>query len=179
MKLDPELQIQTVDDIETYVENQPIDVERRQFLSTFAKGALGVGALGLAACTSGDDEADDTAAPTTAATGATDTVALTQAGLPDIEWEMATSWPLALDTIFGGAEVFGNALSAMTGGKFKITPRAAGEIVGGLEVFNAVQDGAVPVGHTASYYYVGQSPVTAFGTALPFGFTFRQQNAWL
>ena len=37
----------------------------------------------------------------------------------------------------------------------------------------------MPIGHTASYYYVGKSPITAFGTALPFGLTSRQQDAWL
>ena len=57
--------------------------------------------------------------------------------------------------------------------------RAAGELAPPLEVLNVVEQGAVPIGHTASYYYVGKSPVTAFGTALPFGLTARQQNAWL
>jgi TRAP-type mannitol/chloroaromatic compound transport system substrate-binding protein len=42
-----------------------------------------------------------------------------------------------------------------------------------------VEENSVPVGHTASYYYIGKSPATAFGTALPFGLTARQQNAWL
>ena len=41
-----------------------------------------------------------------------------------------------------------------------------------------MEQGAVQCGHTASYYYVGKSPVTAFGTALPFGLTNRQNNAW-
>ena len=171
-------EIRSVEDIPVVLENKPMDMERRQFLSTIAKGTLAVGAIGLAACDSSDDSSDTTAggAATTAATQ--DTVDLSQ-GLPELEWEMATSWPLSLDTIYGGAVVFADAVSAMSGGKFKITPRASGEIAGGLEVLNVVQDGAVPVGHTASYYYVGQSPVTAFGTALPFGFTARQQNAWL
>jgi TRAP-type mannitol/chloroaromatic compound transport system substrate-binding protein len=86
---------------------------------------------------------------------------------------------VALDTIFGGAQVFAERVATLTGGKFTITPRAAGELAPGLEVLNVVQEGAVPIGHTASYYYVGKSPVTAFGTALPFGLTNRQQNAWL
>lgn len=101
------------------------------------------------------------------------------ADLPEIEWEMATSWPVALDTIFGGAQVFAEALAAITSGKFIVNPRAAGEIAPGLEVLNVVEQGAVPIGHTASYYYVGKSPVTAFGTALPFGLNAQQQNAWL
>jgi TRAP-type mannitol/chloroaromatic compound transport system substrate-binding protein len=46
-------------------------------------------------------------------------------------------------------------------------------------VLNVVQEGAFPIGHTASYYYIGKSPVTAFGTALPFGLNAQQQNAWL
>jgi TRAP-type mannitol/chloroaromatic compound transport system substrate-binding protein len=100
-------------------------------------------------------------------------------GLPEINWEMATSWPLALDTIFGGAEIFANRLSQITSGKFTVTPRAAGELVGGTEVLDAVESGALQIGHTASYYYIGKSPATAFGTALPFGMTARQQNAWL
>ena len=42
-----------------------------------------------------------------------------------------------------------------------------------------VQQDAIPAGHTAAYYYVGLSPATAFSTALPFGLTYRQQNAWM
>ena len=43
----------------------------------------------------------------------------------------------------------------------------------------AVQAGSVECGHTASYYYVGKNPAFAFGTAVPFGLTAQQQNAWL
>ena len=99
--------------------------------------------------------------------------------LPTIEWQMATSWPPLLDTIFGGAQVVAARVAAMTAGKFTIQPRAAGELAPGLEVLNVVEQGAVPIGHTASYYYIGKSSITAFGTALPFGLTSRQQNAWL
>lgn len=49
----------------------------------------------------------------------------------------------------------------MTGGRFKITPRAGGELVPPLEVLDAVESGGVPMGHTASYYYVGKTPVSA------------------
>ena len=101
------------------------------------------------------------------------------ADLPDIEWEMPTSWPLNLDTIYGGAEVFAEEVGRLTGGKFVITPRAGGEVVPALEVLQNVQSGAYPIGHTASYYYIGLASWTAFGTALPFGLNSRQQNAWL
>jgi len=143
-------------------------MDRRDFLKGMTVKAAGGAVMGLAAaCANQAAEVPDA-----------DAIANDQA-LPNIEWQMATSWPVALDTIYGGAEVFAQRVTAMTGGKFTISPRAAGELVPGLEVLDAVQEGGVPIGHTASYYYVGKSPVTAFGTALPFGLTARQQNAWL
>lgn len=143
-------------------------MDRRQFLAGLGTKAAGGAVMGLAAaCANTASDAE-----------LTEAVADNQS-LPDITWEMATSWPVALDTIFGGAQVVAERVAAMTGGKFNIMARAAGELAPGLEVLNVVEEGAVPIGHTASYYYVGKSPVTAFGTALPFGFNARQQNAWL
>ncbi len=161
------------------------EMKRRQFLSTTAKStAIAVTAGVAAAC--GTQIATPTVAPvgpTAAATNApVNTVAaptVVGQAQPSFDWQMATSWPVALDTIFGGAQIFAERVSAMTGGKFKITPRAAGELAPGTQVLDVVSQGAVPIGHTASYYYVGKSPVTAFGTALPFGLTAQQQNAWL
>ncbi|MEL6384785.1 MAG: TRAP transporter substrate-binding protein [Cyanobacteria bacterium J06626_18] len=99
--------------------------------------------------------------------------------LPSVDWRMATSWPQALDTIFGSALAIGDRVSTLTGGRFIIKSYAAGEIVPGLEVLDAVQSGAVECGHTASYYYVGKNPALAFGTTIPFGLNAQQQNAWL
>lgn len=150
-------------------------MDRRRFLGY---GAYAAGAVGLAACTNNavDDDRESAAAG-----GESDVAQEAQgdASLPELEWEMPTSWPLGLDTIFGGAEVFAERVSAMTGGRFAITPRAGGELVPPLEVLNAVESGGAPIGHTASYYYTGRSPVMGFGTTLPFGLTARQQNAWL
>ncbi|MEM9506962.1 MAG: TRAP transporter substrate-binding protein [Cyanobacteria bacterium P01_E01_bin.35] len=98
--------------------------------------------------------------------------------LPNIKWKMVTSWPKSLDTIYGGAQTVCDRVAAMTGGRFTIQPFAAGEIVPGLEVLDAVQNGTVECGHTASYYYVGKNPALAFGTCVPFGLTGQQQNAW-
>ncbi|MES9870638.1 MAG: TRAP transporter substrate-binding protein [Sedimenticola sp.] len=96
-----------------------------------------------------------------------------------LRWRMATSWPKALDTIYGGAVTVAERVKAMTNGNFQIIPYAGGEIVGGLEVFDAVSQGTVQMGHTASYYYIGKNPALAFDTSVPFGLNFRQQNAWL
>ncbi len=99
--------------------------------------------------------------------------------LPNITWNMATSWPKSLETLFGTAELMTKRVAEMTNGRFKITPYAAGEIVGGLEVMDAVQTGSVQCGHSASYYYIGKNSALAFGTSIPFGLNAQQQNAWL
>jgi len=97
---------------------------------------------------------------------------------PTISWRMAASWPKALDTLFGGAEHIGKRVSEMSGGKFTIKVFAAGEIVGGLQVLDAVQAGTVECGHTAGYYYFGKDQTFAFSTAIPFGLNARQKAAW-
>lgn len=141
-------------------------MKRRTILNTAALGAGS--AVALAACSQATQSAGSSAGSSAA-----------NADLPNIEWEMATSWPVSLDTIFGGAQVFAERLAALTGGRFKITPRSAGELAPPLEVLNVVSQGAVPCGHSASYYYLGKSPALAFGTTVPFGLTAQQQNAWL
>ena len=70
-------------------------------------------------------------------------------------------------------------VAAATDNRFQIRPFAAGEIVPGLQVLDAVQAGTVEMGHTAMYYYVGKDPTFAFDTAIPFGLNARQQNAWM
>ncbi|MGD2061019.1 MAG: TRAP transporter substrate-binding protein DctP [Acidimicrobiia bacterium] len=137
-------------------------MERRQFLKLASMGALGAAAL--AACSSGDADVDEAAADDS---------------LPELEWEIATSWPTSLDTIFGGAQTFAERVSAMTGGKFMMTAQPGGEVVPALEILQNVQTNSIDAGHTASYYYTGLDPTTAFGTAVPFGLTARQNNAWL
>jgi TRAP-type mannitol/chloroaromatic compound transport system substrate-binding protein len=97
---------------------------------------------------------------------------------PTITWRMATSWPKSLDTLYGGAELVAKRVGEITDGKFQIRPFAAGEIVPGLQVLDAVQAGTVECGHTAPYYYFGKDPAFAFGTAICFGGNTRQQAAW-
>ncbi len=112
-----------------------------------------------------------------AAAGVVAAPALAQ-GSPAISWRLASSFPKTLDTIFGACEGFTKRVAQLTGGKFTIRPFAAGEIVPGLQVMDAVQAGTVEMGHTPSYYYFGKDPAFAFDCAVPFGLTSRQQTAW-
>lgn len=97
---------------------------------------------------------------------------------PELRWRLTSSFPKSLDTIYGAAEVFAKAVAEMTDNRFQVQVFAAGEIVPGLQAFQAVRDNTVDMCHTASYYYVGIDPTFAFGTAVPFGLNSRQQNAW-
>jgi TRAP-type mannitol/chloroaromatic compound transport system substrate-binding protein len=129
-------------------------MQRRDFL----KGA-GAG-LATGASMAGD-----------AATAATDN--------PVIKWRLASSFPKSLDTIFGASEAVAQRVAQATGGKFQIQCFAAGELVPGPGVLDAVKDGTVQCGHTTSYYYVGKDPTFCFDTAIPFGLNSRQQTAWM
>ena len=98
--------------------------------------------------------------------------------LPTINWRLASSFPKSLDTIFAASDTLSKRVSQLTGGKFNIRTFAAGEIVPGLQVMDAVQAGTVEMGHSASYYYFGKDPTFAFDCAVPFGLTSRQHTAW-
>ena len=97
---------------------------------------------------------------------------------PQVKWRLASSFPKSLDTIYGAGAFFCERVGKLTDGKIEITPYAAGQIVPPLQVLDAVQQGTVECGHTASYYYVGKNRAFAFGCAIPFGLTSRQQSAW-
>ncbi len=98
---------------------------------------------------------------------------------PDIKWRLTASWPKSLDTLYGGCEYFAKRVAEITDNKFQIQPFAAGEIVPGLQVLDAVQNGTVEMGNTALYYYFGKNPAFTFGTALPFGLNPRQMISWI
>jgi TRAP-type mannitol/chloroaromatic compound transport system substrate-binding protein len=87
-----------------------------------------------------------------------------------VRWRLASSFPKALDTIYGAAEVFADAVKRMSGGKFEITVHPAGELMPAFGVVDGVQQGTVECAHTAPYYF--------FGKDIPFGLNSRQLTAW-
>ena len=145
-------------------------MQRRSFLLK-ASAVAATGAL--AAC----GKEDKPAAP---AAGASAPAAPAVIGSnPAVEWRLASSFPKSLDTIFGAGELLATRVRELTDGKFNIKVFAAGEVVPGLQVLDAVQNNTVQIGHTAGYYYFGKNPTLCFDTTIPFGLTARQQNAWM
>jgi TRAP-type mannitol/chloroaromatic compound transport system substrate-binding protein len=98
---------------------------------------------------------------------------------PEIRWRMPSSYPKSLDTLFGAGAHVAKRVAEATDNKFQIQVFAAGEIVGGLQVLDAVQNGTVECGYTLSSYYVGKDPTFVFDTSLPWGMNVRQHNAWM
>ncbi len=98
---------------------------------------------------------------------------------PEVKWRLTASWPKSLDTLYGGCEYFAKRVAEITDNKFQIQTFAAGEIVPGLQVLDAVQNGTVEMGNTALYYYFGKNAAFTFGTALPFGLNTRQMISWI
>jgi len=97
---------------------------------------------------------------------------------PKINWRVTSSFPKALDTIFGAAETMANYISEITDGGFTLQVFPAGELVPGLEAADAVSSGTVEACHTVPYYFWGKDPTYALGAAVPFGLNARMMNAW-
>jgi TRAP-type mannitol/chloroaromatic compound transport system substrate-binding protein len=139
-------------------------MERRKFLKAAALGTAGAGVLsacGGSGAPGGLADADGVFAG------------------PEITWRLASSYPRGLDILYGTAEHFAARVAQLTGDRFQIRSYPAGELVPGLAVMDAIQQGTVQAGHTASYYYEGKHPALVFDAGIPFGFTPDQQNAWL
>src|SRR5262245_64510228 len=62
---------------------------------------------------------------------------------PEIKWRLTASWPKSLDTLYGNPEYLVKRVAELTDNKFQIQVFAAGEIVPGLQVLDAVQAGNV------------------------------------
>jgi len=101
------------------------------------------------------------------------------AAKPAVRWRLASSFPKSLDTIFGAADVFAAKLDQMSGGKFKVSVHAGGELMPPFGVVDAVQNGTVELAHTAPYYFIGKDETFAIGCAIPFGLNSRQMTAWM
>lgn len=167
---------------------------RRNFLRVAGAGAV-TAAVGASAYTTLRDDAIGTAGGADAdGTSTTSTTSTDSAANPTstvapqpvateptevVEWTMPTSWPTSLPVLWGNSELFAQRVGELTNGGFRITPQPAGAVADPLGVLDVVTTGEFSIGSSASYYYIGQSPIMAFGSALPFGLSARQHNAWL
>mmetsp|Transcript_23847 Transcript_23847/g.43162 ORF Transcript_23847/g.43162 Transcript_23847/m.43162 type:complete len:362 (-) Transcript_23847:71-1156(-) len=91
---------------------------------------------------------------------------------------MVTSWPRGFAVLDDAASYLEQYVSAMSDGNLTIDKKAPGELVGALEVFDAVSSGQADMYHSADYYFIGQHPGYAYFTAVPFGGTAQEVTNW-
>jgi len=140
----------------------------------FVKGAaLAAGAVALTACGQNEEQA---AAPKEAAPAAPATPAISKQMR---ELKMVTTWPKGFPGLGTGAQRLADSITAMTDGRLTVKLFGGGELVPALESFDAVSNGTADMYHGADYYWQGKSKAFNFFTAVPFGLTANEMDAWL
>ena len=91
---------------------------------------------------------------------------------------MVATWPRGFAGVWDSAEFFANGIREITDGNLAIDLKAAGELVGPFESFDAVASGQADMYHAADYYFSGQHPGFNFFTTIPFGMTSTEFTAW-
>ncbi|MBC7102035.1 MAG: TRAP transporter substrate-binding protein [Parvibaculum sp.] len=93
--------------------------------------------------------------------------------------KMVTTWPKNYPGLGASAERLAVRIREMTDGQLSIKVFGAGELVPALECFDTVSSGAADIYHGAEYYWQGKSKAYNFFTAVPFGMTAAEINAWI
>ena len=91
---------------------------------------------------------------------------------------MVTTWPRGLAGVHDAAQHVADTITAMSDGQLTVDLKAAGELVGAFEVFDAVTAGQADMYHGADYYFIGQHPAYGFYASVPFGMTAQELANW-
>ncbi|NBT31163.1 MAG: ABC transporter substrate-binding protein [Rhodobacteraceae bacterium] len=91
---------------------------------------------------------------------------------------LVTTWGRGLAGVHDSAQRCADMITAMTDGQLTVDLKAAGELVGAFEVFDAVTSGQADMYHGADYYFINQHPGYAFFTSVPFGMTAQELANW-
>jgi TRAP-type mannitol/chloroaromatic compound transport system substrate-binding protein len=95
------------------------------------------------------------------------------------EWRMVTAYPKNLPILQTGCEQLAARISDLSAGRLQIKVYSAGELVPPLQCFDAVSRGAAEMGVDSAYYAYGKTKASAFFSAIPFGMTAQEMNAWI
>lgn len=95
------------------------------------------------------------------------------------QFRLVTSWPKDFPGLGVMANRFASAINDLSNGVLEVKVYAAGELVGAVEVFDAVSTGAADIYHSAEYYWQGKAKGFSFFTAVPMGMTATEINAWV
>ena len=92
---------------------------------------------------------------------------------------IASTWPRDFPGLGTGAQRCAQRISDMTDGRIQVEYFAAKERVGAFDSFDEVASGNAQAYHAADYYWKGKHLGWAYFTAVPFGLTYTEMNAWI
>ena len=96
-----------------------------------------------------------------------------------VEASMVATWGRDFPGLGTGAQRFAKRISDMSDGRIQVTYYAANERVKAFDSFDEVASGNSQMYHAADYYWVKKHPAFGYFTAVPFGFTYTEMNAWI
>ncbi|KPP87269.1 MAG: TRAP-type mannitol/chloroaromatic compound transport system, periplasmic component [Rhodobacteraceae bacterium HLUCCA08] len=91
---------------------------------------------------------------------------------------LVTTWGRGLAGVHDSAQYCADVITAMTDGALTVDLKAAGELVGAFDVFDAVSAGQADMYHGVDYYFLGQHPALSFFSQIPFGMNFQEYANW-
>lgn len=96
-----------------------------------------------------------------------------------IEMNIVSTWPRDFPGLGTGAQRFAARIQEFSEGRIQVQYFAAGERVGAFDAFDEVASGNAQCYHGADYYWQGKHKAWNYFTAVPFGFTYTEINAWI
>lgn len=171
-------------------------LNRRDFLKKASVATVAGGTGLLVGCSIGQPETQSAPAPaeqapageTTAGNGAaTQAEEAPEGAVKEVnvnknqtmQWRVVTTWPPTLPILMDGVRMMADQIKTMSEGRLEIEVFGAGELVGALETFDAVNAGTAEMGHGASYYWAGKTAASQFFASVPFGMNAQQMYSWL
>lgn len=95
------------------------------------------------------------------------------------QWSMVTAWPKNLPGPGVAAQTLADRITTLSGGRLEVKLHAAGEIVPGKGVFDAVSEGTAHLYHAVPAYWGSKSKgILLFGSQ-PFGLRADEQVGWM
>ena len=95
------------------------------------------------------------------------------------QWNMVTAWPKNLPGPGVAAQKLADRITTLSGGRLEVKLHAAGELVPGNGVFDAVAEGTADIYHAVPAYWGSKSKgILLFGSQ-PFGLRADEQAGWL
>ncbi|MCL5779030.1 TRAP transporter substrate-binding protein DctP [Limibaculum sp. FT325] len=114
-----------------------------------------------------------------ALTGAASTLAAPAIAQSKIDMVIVSTWPRDFPGLGTSAQRLAARITELTEGRITTQYFAAGERVGAFDSFDEVASGNAQAYIGADYYWKGKHPGWAPFTAIPFGLTYTEQDAWI